>query len=340
MKDYFDAESALDELSNIIGVKEPIKTRVLKRKIKRGKIETIVYLLASQCGLPIRIIIRWLDNFGIPAKVQIPNDLPFFGSPKLVNFPIVIKVSSSLRKDSDVLPMILAHEIAHILLHSLNFRHKESEQYTDIAAISLGFQEIFRYARKIINEKVSYSGFWLFPSTITTTINTTTKEYGYLTDEQFRTVLEKTYWYLAIEKEAKRKLLKRFKKLKQQLTLFHNNIERLKSYLKYLDNNRNTKLTVNDVKRISILFHPNTLIELDEVKMQCQDLIDSIEKAHNPIIHYFSNKYCNTTEHISELERQTDQLSKRISELSFDIKILRKYRSAYCNLLRSLGLIK
>jgi hypothetical protein len=113
MESNFDAEKGIDKLSNIVGVKEPINTRILKKKIERGKIETIIHYLALQFGLPVKINLEWESDSELtkPAKVVIPKDLPFFGSPKLSGFPITIEIKLIYRKNPDILPILLAHEI-------------------------------------------------------------------------------------------------------------------------------------------------------------------------------------------------------------------------------------
>ncbi len=136
-----------------------------------------------------------LGNEGIIAQVNIPGSLPFYGSSTLIDYPIDVKVSENCRKSPGVFIMIMAHELSHVLLYSLRHPQKDNELYTDLLAMMLGFQTIFRNARKITTTQKQHD--FMSPTIITITVT-----YGYLSDEQFNFAYNKINSILEkIEKE-------------------------------------------------------------------------------------------------------------------------------------------
>jgi len=49
--------------------------------------------------------------------------------------------------------MSISHELAHIVLHSLDHNLKKSEEATDITAMMLGFSKFFEIGHTVIREK-------------------------------------------------------------------------------------------------------------------------------------------------------------------------------------------
>ena len=201
-----------------------------------GRIEKAVNMIVNIFNLPINInIIRvsrdslnnsrnspisFLGFNNLIAQVQIPNDLPIFGSSTLNRYPINIKVSQINKSNPDIFIMIMAHEISHILLYSLRHLHKTNEIYTDIIAILFGFQNIFKKARKIITTSFEQG-------LISSTTKTNTTTYGYLTDAQFNSVLDRIKSELIINRKNKSSLNNKLKESQKQICTYKRIITRL-----------------------------------------------------------------------------------------------------------------
>ena len=216
-------EKAINELTKFFGIKEPVSSGNIFQKIRSGKVKEAIKLIARQLGLPVDINITNVPNDykaqnndnqfhsthlakvhqygsggeGITAQVSIPGNLPFYGSSALNDYPINVKISDNCTKHPVVFAMIMAHELSHILLHSLNHPQKENEFYTDLTAIILGFQNIFQNGRKITETDVEH-GF------MSTTTKTQTVTYGYLNDEQFNFARNKINTILENNRKRKR----------------------------------------------------------------------------------------------------------------------------------------
>jgi len=220
-------ENAVIELSGFFGIKEPIDGEKIFSLVKRGKVEDGIKLIARQLGLPININITDVPNDyrsqggqnqfhsnylvktnkdgkgseGITAQVNIPSNLPFYGTLALSGFPINVKISSNCVVYPEAFCIIMAHELSHILLYSLNHIKKENEFYTDLVAMLLGFQKIFRDGRKITETLGTENDFF------GTTTKTQTTTYGYLSDTQFNFAINKINSLLKIDESIKEKLI-------------------------------------------------------------------------------------------------------------------------------------
>ena len=112
---------------------------------------------------------------GIVAQVEIPENLPIYGTKAFSAHVIRITAGAALGKvPAETAVAIIAHELSHILLHSLRQRDRDSEQATDLVPIALGFADIVRSGRIVKKRTVS--------GNVTTTHTTT---YGYLSEEEF-----------------------------------------------------------------------------------------------------------------------------------------------------------
>ena len=227
-------ENAIDELWNFFGIKEAIYNEDFFSLVRNGNVKESIKTIACQLGLPIDINIINVPNDyraensdnqfyseylaktnqdgsrceGITAQIDIPSSLPFYGSSALNNYLISVKISENCTKNPAIFSVIMAHELSHVLLYSLNHPKKENEFYTDLLAIMLGFQDIFQYGRKNITkrENIGLTG---------NTITTTTTTYGYLNDSQFKFAYNKINLIFKKYQKEKKSLIMELKKYKK-----------------------------------------------------------------------------------------------------------------------------
>ena len=108
-------EKALKELIPVLGIKEFIDHERIVALIGSKKVKEAIKAIALYLGLPIEVNISYVpkgyrpsssDGFqsthlvktdqhnrgtaGITAQVSIPSNLPFYGTPSMVNFPKII----------------------------------------------------------------------------------------------------------------------------------------------------------------------------------------------------------------------------------------------------------
>jgi Zn-dependent peptidase ImmA (M78 family) len=66
----------------------------------------------------------------------------------LNNFPINVWISENCKDKPETFMTIMAHELSHVLLHSLRHKEMDNEIYTDITAILLGFSVVIKKRKK------------------------------------------------------------------------------------------------------------------------------------------------------------------------------------------------
>ena len=195
-----DIAHALDELLPCFGVKQDMPFRDFTRLVSHRTAEECAQEVARGLDLPVAVRLVYTTGprqepatgpgfettalaprdpsgrrvAGIRAQVEIPLDLPPFGSRRLQGFPIQVRVTGNCYDRPKAFVAIIAHELSHVLLASLRSPHKNSELHTDLIPVLLGFRHTLQEGRKVVEVKRSGN----------TTLTTTTTS-GYLTDEQF-----------------------------------------------------------------------------------------------------------------------------------------------------------
>lgn len=245
--------NAIDELINLLGIKEDIPPAILLKTLRAGKIKECVENMAHYLGLPIAVNISYSSKFesrslattdssgrgvgGITAQVSIPGHLPFYGSSGLQNFPINVKVSGNYQRHPETFMAIMAHELAHVLLHSLKFKKKDNEFYTDLTAMILGFPDVMRSGRKVVETREKYD-----PIRTTKMIETTTTTYGYLSDEQFNFAFNRINEILNKSAASKEKLFEKLTTYRQKLLSYKKEFFKFNKFVEYLDKNQKKEL--------------------------------------------------------------------------------------------------
>lgn len=342
-KEYI--EKAINELIKFFGIKESIKDKDILKKISDKQIKEAIKLIAHQFGLLINVNINIVpdnykdqqdinnkfqsshlvrvnqhgyENEGIIAQVLIPKNLPLYGLSELNNYPINVKISRNCIKFPTTFLMIMAHELSHLLMYSVRHPEKEHEFYTDILAMILGFSDIFKKGRKNITIKESNEFLGNKIMTITTT-------YGYLNDDQFSFAYKKIKSILKKNWERKNLLLKELNLFNQLLLEYEKNIFKFKKFLEYLTKNRINKISIDDIKKITIFFNPGYLDNFDLIIKKYKIQNKKIEDFSKKIFHYTEQKIDKIISYTNNLKIYQNELKNKIFSLKRDIKILGKY---------------
>ena len=174
--------NAIDELINVLGIKERIPLEIIRKPFHAGNIKGCIENIANYLGLPIIVNLSYVpagyqqrnsgNGFessalattdhtsrgvkGITAQVSIPSYLPLYGTSGLQGFPISVKISDNCRRYPQTFVAVMAHELSHIVLHSLRHKEKDNEFYTDLTAMILGFSNVMRNGRKVIETREKF----------------------------------------------------------------------------------------------------------------------------------------------------------------------------------------
>jgi len=340
--DYID--NAINELSKLIGVNKPIDDSKHYSQIKKGEIKNAIKSIAQALRLPIEINLAYVSEDYDPqaqgnkfqstdiakvhdhgsggesiiAQVVIPRDLPFFGSQKLNGFQIDVKMTENAHNYAPAFVLIMAHELSHILLYSLQHKHKENEFYTDLAAMMNGFHEVFKEGRKKITKDTNH---------FTKIETTSTVTYGYLNDEQFEFAYNKICSLLNDGISQTKSLSKQINGIEMLLMKQSQTIYKHRKFIEFITQNKNMKISGADAKIISGYFQSGYL----------ENIISPIKHIKGEIIKY--KKYVNNLSQfnsvgMNEIKQCIDsnktfkkELLDFINSIKSDIKILKKYVS-------------
>jgi hypothetical protein len=337
-------ENAIKELDNFFGIKEPFSEENIYPLIESKRIKDGLRLISHQLGLPIDINITNVPknykeqnqnnrfhstyvvktdrngsgNEGITAQAIIPGDLPPYGTSALNNYPINIKISENCDKYPTTFTMIIAHELTHVLLYSLNHPQKDNEIYTDLNAMMQGFYKIFRDGRKItdIERITSFAG---------TTTETTTTTFGYLSDEQFKFAFNKIEKLLEEKRERKKLLEEEINKTSRLLKEYEDALSSFNNYLNYLTKNTHIKISGEDGKKMVMFFQPDYIEKLNFPINNCSEKQINAEKYLERITHYTTKTLKQITKYMEEFEYYRCTLKQKTFSIKTDNKTMKKY---------------
>ena len=296
-------DNAITSLFSTVGIKECIDEKNIIPLINSRRVKEAIKEIAKYLGLPIEVNLSFVskgyssnnntnnNNFsskhlvktdqkgrgigGITAQVSIPSNLPLYGTPGMVNFPINIRISENCLDDPEAFISVMSHELSHIVLYSIWHKEKDNEFYTDLTAMMLGFADIMIAGRKII-ETNTHTDYGFLSSKTTTTTQTTT--YGYLSDKNFDFALEKIKKILKTSRHTKNQLAKKIKKLEKKIREQKIEIFYFKKYLNYLDKNLKQKISKQDGHWITIFHHADYINGFES----------AIDKAENELRQFIS----------------------------------------------------
>lgn len=349
--------NAIEELIKVVGIKEDYTFSPFTKLLKAKKIEEAIQLVASHLRLPIKIQLSYVsDKYdplqenkfessqltktghdgkgvgGITAQVYIPSYLPPFGSQALQNLPIKVKVSKDCTKYQSSFIAVIAHELSHILLASLNSKHKDNEIYTDLTPMILGFSNIIRDGRTTVEEKTGYD-----PVITSTDKNgtrsghmesrkfTSTTTYGYLTDEQFVFAEDKIASINHQCSKSKRKIQQENAKYTKLVNRYERQYLVFNKYLEYVDMHTDQKINKKDVAMLIELHQQLYKDQIESVirinKTNVELLSEKVKKLSNTS---FPEKLKNVEK---EIEEAKSAIKQEIKEANNKLDVLKKYVS-------------
>jgi len=342
-------EKALKELIPVLGIKEFVDHERIVALIGSKKVKEAIKTIALYLGLPIEVNISYVpkgyrpsssDGFqsthlvktdqnnrgtaGITAQVSIPSNLPFYGTPGMVNFPISVRLSENCAENPATLIAVMAHELSHIVLHSLWHKEKQNEFYTDLTAMILGFANIMKTGRKIIKTS-SFTDQGFMSSTTTTHTETTT--YGYLSDGNFICAFNEIKSVLSKQKSAKKKLLKKLMRFGKQLIKTKKLSVYFDKYLEYLDKNINQKISQEDGSKISVFHQPGHTDNFLSVIKKNENSLQGFLKFVENLKSYTGRNIETMQQYETQLKLANEELSRQHFLLQKDIDVLKKYVS-------------
>jgi len=323
--------NAIDELIGFLGIKEDIPAESVLKPLRNGKTEECVEKIANHLGLPIAVNLIISDSFdsrdlvttndsgqaaeGITAQVSLPDSLPFYGSSEMQGFPIQVKVSGDCRRYPHAFIATMAHELSHIVLHSLWHKEKNNEIYTDLAAMILGFALVMRMGRYAVETTQIGLG-WE---------QTTTTRFGYLADNQFKSACGRINAILKTNRTAfntiRIKITRALAAYKKQLDLYRKLFCEFNNLIEYLDKNPTRKIRKKDAPKIVEIHSLNYGERFISVLRSNEKKLREVEMLHSGWFKYPQHHY--STQRLDSLRVFHDDLHGLLSSLTDECDLLK-----------------
>ena len=343
---------AIDELISLLGIKEDVAIDTILEPFSAGNIKGCTENIANYLGLPIVVSISYVpgkyqrnshDRFdssdlattdssgrgveGIIAEVSIPSYLPLYGTPGLKGLPISVKISDNCLRYPEAFMAIMAHELSHIVLHSLLHKEKDNEFYTDLTAMILGFSLVIICGRKNVETKsVQTKNYGLFSESTTETLTTT---YGYLSDEQFNFAFNKIDKILEKCTDSKEKLTKKLITYRDLLSSYKKELFKFNEFVKFLDKNQSKRIRSEDSAKI-VEFHQLDYAERFTVVIRNnEEKLKEINDFCEGLVHYTLPRLNLLQKFDEEIDTLVSDIKRELDLLNNDVNTLKKYASFF-----------
>jgi hypothetical protein len=336
-------ENAITSLLSSVGVKEHVDNQELVSLISAKKLKEAIENIAKYLGLPIEINLSYVpkgyrpnanDGFqsnnlvktdwrgrgteGIIAQVSIPSNLPFYGTPGMVNYPIKVRVSEGCDENPMTLISILAHEISHIVLYSIWHKEKDNEFYTDLTAMMLGFAIVMTFGRKIVKTDTSTNGY-----------TTTTTTYGYLSDENFDFALEKIEGMLKTYRREKNKSEIKISGLEKKLHEQKFATIYFKKYIQYVDRHLKQKISKEDGHLIASFHQDNYNEEFESAIRRMENELKQFTPFVRNLNHFSEYNFKEIYKWEKTLQSISADLDTKYHQVWGAVIVLKKYVSLW-----------
>lgn len=332
-------EEAIETLLGTIGIKDNVDAQKIILLIRQRKVKEGIKEIARCLRLPIEINLSYVpkgyqpDNTnafhsthlvktdwrgrgseGITAQVSISSYLPMYGTSGLNNFPVNVRISENCADSPATFIAIIAHELSHIVLHSLWHREKDNEIYTDIVAMMLGFSNIIKNGRKVIKTSIL-------------TERTEITTYGYLSDENFNFAFNKIERILNKYKQEKNKLIKKIKELTKKLKKNKKAMIYFQKYLDYVDKNLNRRMSREDGYKISTFHQAEYTDEFRQVVRKTESEIKQFDNFIQNLNHYNKNLFGTIKQYEEKIRGAGNDLNLKHDKLRDSINVLKRHVS-------------
>jgi hypothetical protein len=334
-----DIEKALSQLIEIFGISKPIDKEKILRPINTGNVEELITDIAKYYGLPVKIQLSYVtagatkgpgfdstnlvkvkasgSTAGISAQVIIPSNLPLFGTNSLIGFPIEVRIDKILMNQASSFVAVMAHEFAHVLLHSIRHPKKDDEFYTDLTAMILGFCVLMKDGRTFSSTKHNYDN-----------ETTTTHTFGYLTESQLSYAFSTINRILSSRLTEQAKLLHNADKLRVGVSTLKELMGKVHSYLSYVDKQQSTKIRSHHLSSIMAMHSPDFFTPFQEVIVKGERTSDNIKSKFTTITHFTTSIY----QSLKSAEKYLEDIQQKLNVSRSSLKTHAKHLSPYVNL--------
>ena len=166
-------EAYLHQLQQALPYVPPIPVEALYSLHIAQDYEGMVQLIKNTMNIDVCLRVGGVNSGGrdAPAWIELPPNMPFYGSSAFREMTITMFIRRSFLEQStyDQAAIVVAHELSHIVLDSIGHPLRREEKAVDLTAMLLGFCAL--YASGCYREETSQNG-------------TSIRTLGYLSQEE------------------------------------------------------------------------------------------------------------------------------------------------------------
>jgi hypothetical protein len=131
-----------------VSARPPVGTDGLRELYDARDYTAMVKTVRNGMGLDLRVRVGLVNEGGLnnaPAWVSYPKPLPRFGTEafKKTLVTVFLRKSFLAENDFESVVMVIAHELAHIVLFGIGHSLEEDEVAVDLTAMLLGYREFY-----------------------------------------------------------------------------------------------------------------------------------------------------------------------------------------------------
>jgi hypothetical protein len=336
-------EDAIAALVRTLGMRDHVDNRRLTSLLRSKKVKECIGEIAGHLGLPVEIDLSYVpreyraDNANtfsssdlarrgwaeggseaITAQVSIPAYLPLYGTPGLNKFPIGVKIDENCTDNAATFIAVMAHELSHVVLHSLWHREKDNEVYTDLTAMILGFSAIMSDGRKVVKTVQEPEA-----------TRTRTTTYGYLSDEQFAFAYGRIEGALEKYRLQKDELFEKLLRLEGLAEDSRKTLALFQKYMSYVDRKLAQKMSPEDALRICACHQAGHTDTFEEALRRAESASGQLNTAVRDLNHYNEGFLATIKQYESAICAAADDLTARRDALRSDVDILKKHVASW-----------
>lgn len=314
----------IEKLDQTLGPKEAVSFRPLEKIHRRQDYSALCVAIGAHMGMPNAVQITFSStnerfttralsttghgSQGIVAQVQIPRNLPLYGTVAFQSHVIEMMLGSDFRAASAPTAVaLLAHELSHILLHALRHPERDSEKLTDLVPLFLGFGDVVAHGRTRHTREEHGN-----------IVSTTKTTYGYLSDPEFAFARHLVSLRLAQSRQTRGALSARLFDLEREIGHMTRLRNTLKGLLEVLDG-CGTFASAADGPRLVAFHDPGHFDSLSTELAECRNIATEARAFLSGLLRPSANEASRVERFTLGVARALDHARKIATTLDSDI---------------------
>lgn len=155
-----DVSIYIHQLRKALPYVPPVSVKKIKALHDKGDLGGVVKLIRRTMNVNVRLTVHWTNaeppsGLGdAPAWIRRPQKMPYYGTRAFneVTADLFIRKEFANTRPYDQFALMVAHELSHIVLDSIEHPLRLEEKAVDLTAMLLGFSYLYRRASRSVQQ--------------------------------------------------------------------------------------------------------------------------------------------------------------------------------------------